>query len=512
MDNADNTLTYTVTGNTNAGLFTSVTVTGGQNLVLNYAPNANGSAQITVRATDPGALFVETTFTVTVPPVNAPPVFTSAPVTAATEDAPYSYAITTSDPDAGDTLTITAPTLTAWLTLADNGDGTASLTGTPANANVGVHNVTLRVSDGTVSVDQTFTVTVANVNNAPVFTSTPVTAATEDSPYIYNVTVTDADLGDVLTITVPTLPARLSLTDNGGGTAVLAGMPANADVGVNNVTLRASDGTVNVNQTFTITVTNTNDAPTDIALSNDMVNEGMPAGTPVGTFSTSDPDAGDTFTYSFCGGADDASFQISGNALQTNAVFDADVQSTFVICIHSEDAGGMSFEKAFTITINNINDAPLIVLQSVSKSVNESTPLFFDDANSTRITISDPDAGTGSIQVTLSVAQGALTLASTSGLTFTPPADGSGDTSMTLTGVLTAVNAALDGMRYDPPAGYNGSDTLQNLGGRSRKQRIGRQSDRQRFHGTYHACPAPEGHCKRDQHRCGYRGRGSHRK
>src|SRR4029453_8072362 len=52
-------LTYSVVGNTNPGLFGSVSVSGGV-LTLNYAPNANGSAMLTVRATDSGGLWVET--------------------------------------------------------------------------------------------------------------------------------------------------------------------------------------------------------------------------------------------------------------------------------------------------------------------------------------------------------------------------------------------------------------------------------------------------------------------
>ena len=41
-----------------------------------------------------------------------------------------------------------------------------------------------------------------------------------------------------------------------------------------------------------------NSAPTDLALSPSTVAENQPSGTTVGTFSSTDPDAGDTFTYS----------------------------------------------------------------------------------------------------------------------------------------------------------------------------------------------------------------------
>ncbi|WP_168219024.1 tandem-95 repeat protein [Limnoglobus roseus] len=68
-------LTYTVVGNTNATLFSAVTVTGGT-LKLTPAANANGSATLTIRATDTGGLSVQTTLFVTVTPVSDAPSFT----------------------------------------------------------------------------------------------------------------------------------------------------------------------------------------------------------------------------------------------------------------------------------------------------------------------------------------------------------------------------------------------------------------------------------------------------
>jgi hypothetical protein len=194
------------------------------------------------------------TATVTIAPDQAPS-FTSMPVTVATQDVAYTYDVTATDPDAGDTLTITAPTLPAWLTLTDNGDGTATLTGTPTNADVGDNSVSLLVSDsGNGTATQAFTITVANVNDAPSFTSTPVTTATENAAYTYDVTATDPDTGDTPAITASGLPAWLTLTDNGNGTATLSGTPDSSDVGDSNITLTASDGTASTDQTFTLTV------------------------------------------------------------------------------------------------------------------------------------------------------------------------------------------------------------------------------------------------------------------
>jgi uncharacterized repeat protein (TIGR01451 family) len=219
-----------------------------------------GNHPVVLRVTDSGGLTDTQSFTVTVANVNDAPAFTSAPVTAATQDTPYTYAITTTDPDLphGDALTITAPTLPAWLTLTDHGDGTATLSGTPGSADVGDHPVVLRVADsGGLSDTQSFTVTVANVNDAPAFTSAPVTTATQGVTYTYAVAATDPDLpyGDALTITAPTLPAWLTLTDHGDGTATLSGTPGSAQVGNHSVVLRVTDRAgAFAEQSFTITV------------------------------------------------------------------------------------------------------------------------------------------------------------------------------------------------------------------------------------------------------------------
>ena len=188
---------------------------------------------------------------------NDPPEFTSTPVTDATAGTVYTYGITVTDAD-GDALTITAPALPAWLTLTDNEDGTATLTGTPADGDVGNHDVSLQASDGSAAVTQPFSIAVAagtggGENEAPEFTSTAVTGATEDEEYRYEITASDAD-GDDITITAPTLPGWLTLTDNGDGTATLSGTPGAADVGEHDVSLQASDGTASVTQDFTVTV------------------------------------------------------------------------------------------------------------------------------------------------------------------------------------------------------------------------------------------------------------------
>ena len=219
--------------------------------ILYTAGNAagNDTFKYTVKD-DKGAVSNEATVTIHVS--STAPRFTSTPPLSATQGTAYTYNIAAEDPTSGDTLTITAPTKPDWLTLTDNGDGTATLTGTPANKDVGANNVVLRVTDSTgQSVEQSFTITVDNINDAPSFSSTPITTAIEGQNYSYTVTAADPD-GDTLTITAQTMPAWLTLTDNGDGTATLSGIPDSGNDA--NVELQVSDGKDSANQSFTISV------------------------------------------------------------------------------------------------------------------------------------------------------------------------------------------------------------------------------------------------------------------
>ena len=96
--------------------------------------------------------------------MNDPPTFTSTPVTGATQDAFYSYTVTTNDIE-GDTVTLTGTIIPSWLTLNTT---TRVLSGTPGNSDVGTSGnaVVIAASDGNGGVtNQSFTIRVANVND-----------------------------------------------------------------------------------------------------------------------------------------------------------------------------------------------------------------------------------------------------------------------------------------------------------------------------------------------------------
>ncbi|WP_409367586.1 cadherin domain-containing protein [Lysinibacillus sp. 38-6] len=129
-------------------------------------------------------------------------------------------------------------------------------------------------------------------------------------------------------------------------------------------------------KTLTISVTDENEFPTNITLSSNVVSENEPPGTIVGTLSTTDPDAGDTFTYSLVnvdGNTNNTSFTIVGNTLRTNRSFDYETKNSYSVRINVTDKGGFTFEKVFTILITNVNESATDIILS-SNEVSENQP------------------------------------------------------------------------------------------------------------------------------------------
>jgi hypothetical protein len=225
-----------------------------------------GSQTFTITANDGQAAnnTVTRTFDLTVNPVNDAPQFTSTAVAGGTQGLTYSYAIQTMDIETSDVLSITAATKPSWLTIADNGDGTATLSGTPGNAQVGAHNVVLNVSDGEASTEQIFTITVDNVNDAPTISEIAkqtIGASKQSRPIEF--TVGDID-NDVTNLTISTQSSNQTLVTNAnivvsgvGADRTIKIVPNSGQLGTTTITLTVSDGTDTTSITFTLEVTRT---------------------------------------------------------------------------------------------------------------------------------------------------------------------------------------------------------------------------------------------------------------
>lgn len=114
-------------------------------------------------------------------------------------------------------------------------------------------------------------------------------------------------------------------------------------------------------KTRNINVSAQNDPPTNITLAPANVDENRRINKVVGTFATTDPDNGShtyTLENSGCGGSypDNALFNISADQLRTSAVLDFETQPTCPICVRTTDSGTASFDKEFTVTVNDNAD------------------------------------------------------------------------------------------------------------------------------------------------------------
>ena len=159
------------------------------------------------------------------------------------------------------------------------------------------------------------------------------------------------------------------------------------------IRVRTTDqGGLTFEKQLTIGVTNINETPTDLTLSNTSIAENQAVGTAIGTFTTTDPDTGNTFTYSLVTGAgstDNALFAITGNQLQSNGIFNFETKNSYSIRVRTTNQGGLTFEKQLTIGVTNINETPTdLTLSNTSIAENQAVGTAIGT-----FTTTDPDTG-----------------------------------------------------------------------------------------------------------------------
>ena len=141
--------------------------------------------------------------------------------------------------------------LPSGVTFADNGNGTATLSGTPAASSGGIYSLTIKAHNGAgADASQSFTLT---VNQAPVITSASSATFTVGAVSAFTVTATGPPAPS-LTVT-GALPIGVSFVDNGNGTATLSGTPVTATAGSYPFTITAHNGLgTDASQPFSLTV------------------------------------------------------------------------------------------------------------------------------------------------------------------------------------------------------------------------------------------------------------------
>jgi len=147
-----------------------------------------------------------------------------------------------------------------------------------------------------------------------------------------------------------------------------------------------------------------------------------------------------------------------GTAIITVTVRDAGLDGV----LGTADDGLVS--RSFNVTVTPVNDAPTIKAPAQAAMLQDDD-FVFTAGTVSEISVNDIDSAQLTVGLTLqpdplspAVNPGALTLGTTQGVTITAGANNSG--SVTFSGSLVAVNAALNGLVFAPTIGYEGSPAL----------------------------------------------------
>jgi large repetitive protein len=307
--------------------------------------------------------------------------------------------LSTTDPNPGNTFTYS---LVSGVGSTDN--AAFSIAGNQLKINASPdfeakssYSVRVRTTDqGGLSYDQVFTVSITNVNEAPTqlqLTGNTIAENSIPGTVIGHLSTQDPDAGDTFTY---------ALLDDAGGRFQVVGTQVQVKNGAlldfeqatsHSITVQTTDaGGLSTTQQFAIALTNLNEAPTDLSLSPSSTLENVAVESTIGSFSTTDPDLGNTFTYSLVNGigsTDNAAFSVVGNQLTLNASPDFEAQPSYSIRVRTTDQGGLSVEKALTVSVLNVNEAPIaITLSNASVAENSLGGTVIGQLSTT-----DPDLG-----------------------------------------------------------------------------------------------------------------------
>ena len=386
-DPDDDTHTYTLIDDENVP-FTIIDDTLQTSEILNFEDSS--SYEITIR-TDDGSDkgTYDETFTIIVVDQNEAPTTITLSNDTIAEDASIGTVVgrfSTEDPDRNNrhTYTITDTENTAFEITGDTLQTKSTLDFETARNII----LNIRLDDGGVySITETFIIRVRDANEPPTTLTLSSTSVAEN-----------ADIG--------TMVGRLSAMDENMDTSTytLGGTDASAFSISNEVlqtaevfdletkasyviSITADDGNGGmISENFTISITNVNEDPTDINLSNNTVAENAENGTTVGMLTTIDPDEGDTHTYTL-GGTDVSAFSISNSTLQTAEVFDLETKASYAISITTDDGNNGTFSKDFTIEIRGDSILSINELYNLT----EILPIFVEEVFT--LTINHPFKG-----------------------------------------------------------------------------------------------------------------------
>ncbi len=428
------TRTYSLT-NSAGGRFSIDTTTGiitvADGSLLNF--EASNSHTITVRVADASNLTYDENFTIAVTNVNETP--TAVVDTATAVEAggtsngtagtnPTGNVLTNdTDIDSSDARTVTG--VASGVQVSASGSVASSVSGTYGSINIaadGTYTYSVNNSSGAVQALRAASDTLTDV-----FTYTMRDAGGLTSTTQITVTIQGANDAPVIASLEAT---PLAYTENSGSVALSASLSL-VDVDDANVASAVVQITGNyVNGQDLLSFVDQNGI--------------------TGTWNAT------TGALTLSGSASKADYEAALRSITYTNISENPSAATRTVSFTISDGDLNSTVATRDIAITSVNDAPLITIPG-SQAIPVNGSLTLAGANA--IQVADVDAASNSVQVTLTVAQGTVSLASTAGLTFST-GDGTSDASMVFTGTLTAINAALDGLSYAPTGGYSGTASI----------------------------------------------------
>ena len=435
-----NNLTFAIgTGPTHGSLGTigSVTCTGTApkscSADVTYTPalNYNGSDSFTFKVNDGTVDSAAATVSITVNAVNDAPTCSNGSATTA-EDNAVATALSCADIDSA-TLTYSIVSGPAHGSLSGTG---ASRTYTPDANYSGSDSFTYKASDGSLdSNTATVSVTITAVNDAPTCSNGSATTA-EDNAVATALSCADIDSA-TLTYSIVSGPAHGSLSGTGASRTYTPDANYN---GSDSFTFKASDGSLDSNTaTFSLTITEVNDAPTAVADSKTIAEDGV-LSFPASDLTANDSagpanESGQTLTVisvdPIVGDTHGSVSLVAGTVTYTpDADFNGLAKFNYTVQDNGTTNGAPDFKTGtvyVNVTVTEVNDAP--------DALNDS----------------DTVAEDGNVLVDV--------LANDS----TGPANESGQT-LTITAVSTPAHGTAvvqsGKVKYTPDADYNGTDSF----------------------------------------------------
>jgi VCBS repeat-containing protein len=348
-------------------------VTGANGPELHFVGGANFEAKsaydVTVNANDASASNhvapdASQSFHLMITDVNEAPAITSGATASVAENAPTStvvYQALASDPD-----NIPPNNMITWsLSGTDAAAFSISPTGQVtlnSSANYEAkssYSINVVATDGgALSVSKAVTIGIIDVNEAPtaVVLSGQVTSTAENGGdvKVADIAVTDDALGSNTLSLSGADAAAFSIVTGAGGKELHFNGGANFEAKTSyDVTVNVNDATASnhvapdASQNFHLAITNLNEAPTDISLSNNTIGQSTANGTVIGVLSAIDPDAGDTSSFSLISNPGNQ-FGISGGNLVVTGPLTGGAQQ---IVVRDTDSGGLTFDKTLTINV-----------------------------------------------------------------------------------------------------------------------------------------------------------------